>query len=571
MGRGGIRTGAARTGRADAPPGTPASHAGEPGWEASRYEDGGGRGPSGSHKASPPGGGGRGHRGGHRRGGDRRRRGRILGWTAGVLAFLVIGTAGAGYLYYEHLNSNIQTGKLNLGDHQIAKPKPNAAGQTPLNILLIGSDARDTKENQKLGGAKNTFGGAARADVQMLVHLSADRSNMSVVSIPRDTLIKLPKCTDPKTGKVYPATSTPKMANESLTRGGPGCTVATWESFTGIHIDHYIMVDFAGVVSMADAIGGVPVCVDANIYSRDRNGHGSGLRLKKGTTSVKGLQALQWLRTRYGFEDGTDIARAKAQHMYMSSMERQMRKNATFSHPGKLRELAEQATRSLHVDDGLHTVKKLYDLTNELKKPKPSRITMTTMPFVYVGERVAPKPGDAEKLFRLVRDDIPLDGKGLKKKKSDDAQVSDDPAAPAAQIGVQVRNGTRTATTAAVPRRASRVARVLVGKGYTRAAADQSGSVAQERTQILFPSKDLEGDAQKVAKSLGIPLGSVKQSTDVSGVTLIVGADWTTGDSYPKDAAAKDTADDDKAPKSDQTINGADGSKCMHVQPGYTW
>lgn len=118
----------------------------------------------------------------------------------------------------------------------------------------------------------------------MLLHLSADRSNMSVISMPRDTLLKMPKCTDPDTKKVYPATVGLVMTNISLGRGGPGCTVATWEKLTKIHIDHFMKIDFSGVVSMADAIGGVPVCVDANIYSKDSQGHGSGLKLKKGTT-----------------------------------------------------------------------------------------------------------------------------------------------------------------------------------------------------------------------------------------------------------------------------------------------
>ena len=288
----------------------------------------------------------------------------------------------------------------------------------------------------------------------MLVHLSADRSNMSVVSMPRDTLLKLPKCTDPKTGKEYPATVGRQMTNTSLGRGGPGCTVATWELLTGIHIDHFMMVDFAGVVSMADAIGGVPVCVDANILSKDSQGHGSGLKLAKGTHPVKGKQALQWLRTRYGFEDGSDIARTKAQHMYMNSMVRQMRENATITNPGKLRSLAEEATKALRVDEGLDTVKKLYDLSNELKKPAPNRITMTTMPFVYVGARVAPKPGDADKLFRLVREDVALDGKDKKKAPP---KESDDPAAADGEIAVQVQNGTRTAELPAASGRASTV------------------------------------------------------------------------------------------------------------------
>ncbi|MFE5024716.1 LCP family protein [Streptomyces sp. NPDC056656] len=502
---------------------------------------------------------------GHRRGGarPRRRKHRILRWFSITLAVLILGTAGAGYLWYEHLNSNIKTDKLNIGEHQAAKPTPNAAGQTPLNILLIGSDARDSKANQKLGGAKETFGGVPLADVQMLVHLSADRTNMSVVSMPRDTLLQLPKCTDPKTGKEYPATVGRQMTNTSLGRGGPGCTVATWEQLTGIHIDHFMMVDFAGVVSMADAIGGVPVCVDANILSKDSEGHGSGLKLAKGTHPVKGEQALQWLRTRYGFEDGSDIARTKAQHMYMNSMVRQMRENATITNPGKLRTLAEEATRALRVDDGLDTVKKLYDLSNELKKPAPDRITMTTMPFVYVGVRVAPKPGDADKLFRLVREDVALDGKDKKKAPP---KETDDPAAPDGEIAVQVQNGTRTAELPAASGRASTVSQILATKGFTKASADQSVSLSEEKTVIRFPSVDLEGDAQRVAKSLGIPLSSVKRSTGVSGVTLIVGGDWREGNTYPKSAK-----DDDTTPDTALALNGSDKKACMKVNKNFTW
>jgi len=500
--------------------------------------------------------------------GDRkRRRRRVLRWSAIVLAVVILGTAGAGYLYYQHLNGNIKKDDLNIGDEKdrAAESKANAAGQTPLNILLIGSDARNSAENQKLGGAKSTFNTTPRADVQMLLHVSADRTNMSVVSMPRDTLVDIPKCTDPDTGKVYTAV-TSTITNDSLGRGGPGCTVATWEKLTDIHIDHFMMIDFAGVVSMADAIGGVPVCVDANIYSKSSDGHGSGLKLKRGTTYVKGVKALQWLRTRYGFEDNTDIARAKAQHQYMNAMVRQLRESATLTDPGKLRKLAETATNALTVDDGLGTVAKLYDLSKDLKKVPTKRITMTTMPWQYSSTssgRVVPKPEDAEKLFRLVREDIALDGKD--KKKSARTTTSSDPAAADGKIAVQVQNGTRSSTQLAVTGRASAIAELLVGKGFTEAVSDPSTILSEERTVIRYPSADLEGDAQRVAKALGIPTSSVKKSTDVDGVTLVVGADWRSGTKYTT------TEDDDKTPTSAQVINGSDKKQCMHVNPDYTW
>ncbi|MCX4550710.1 LCP family protein [Streptomyces sp. NBC_01387] len=540
--------------------GTRNSRARQLGWDDSLYEPGAaGPGPGGE-------GGGRRRQGGPRGRGRRGKR-RILRWVAAAVSLVIIGTAGAGYLYYRHLNGNLKKDALNLGDHQAPKTKANAAGQTPLNILLIGSDARDSKENQKLGGAKNTFGAPPLADVQMLLHVSADRSNMSVVSLPRDTVLKIPKCTA-KDGKEYPATGW-TLANESLGRGGPGCTVATWESLTGIHIDHFMKIDFSGVVSMADAIGGVPVCVDANVYSHTHDGHGSGLKVRKGTTPVKGQQALQWLRTRYGFWPDTDVVRTKAQHMYMNSMVRQLRKGTKLTNPGKLMDLAEAATNALTVDDAIDTGLKLYDLAGELKKVPTSRITMTTMPNVNsvrpgFEEKVDPKAGDADKLFSMVRDDIPLDGKASKRKKPAE-KVSDDPAAPKAEIGITVQNGTAGDGGLPTKGRAGEITALLTGQGFTRATASQQLD-PQAKTTVLFPSADLEGDAQAVAKAMGVPLHSVKKSTDVTGVTVIVGSDWRTGTTYPKSQA-----DDGKTPESAEALQGDDESACMHVDPAYTW
>ncbi|MFD7941272.1 LCP family protein [Streptomyces sp. NPDC059755] len=510
-------------------------------------------------------GGAGGGRGAGRNADRRRRRRRALRWSATVLALVILGGAGAGYLYYEHLNANIKSDDLNIGDakDRAAETEANSAGQTALNILLIGSDARDTAENQKLGGAKDTFDGPPLADVQMLLHISADRSNMSVVSMPRDTLLDIPKCTDPDDGTTYGAL-TDEMTNVSLGRGGPGCTVATWEKLTDIHIDHFMMIDFSGVVSMADAIGGVPVCVDANVYSHTSTGKGSGLKLEEGTHAVKGKQALQWLRTRYGFEDDTDLARAKAQHMYMNSMVRELRANAKLTNPNKLRKLAEAATKAITVDDGLDTITKMYDLAGELKKVPTERITMTTMPNRYQGSRVVPTD-DAKQLFRLVREDIALDGKDAKKATASPTPTVTDPAAAPGEIAVQVHNGTSTSTLAAVRGRATAVKDLLQGKGFTEAVADTSAATAVGGTVVRYPSADLEGDAEAVAKALGIPTGQVKKSTEVSGVTVVVGADWRSGTAY------KAPVKDDTTPDTAGAINASDTTQCMHVDPNYTW
>ncbi|GAO09810.1 putative LytR family transcriptional regulator [Streptomyces lydicamycinicus] len=503
--------------------------------------------------------------GGHRRGGQPRRTGRkVLRWTALTLAVLIVGGAGAGYWYYEHLNANLRKAPRSLGGGGLKKPDPNAFGQSPLNILLLGSDGRNNAKNIELGGARQDADRKPLADVQMLLHVSADRSNMSVISIPRDTRVTIPRCTDPKTHEVFPQTSA--AINQSLQHGGPGCTLATWQELTGIYIDHFMMVDFAGVVDMADAIGGVPVCVDGNVYSHDSKGHGSGLKLTKGTHSVKGVQALQWLRTRYGFEDNTDIGRAKAQHMYMNSMVRQLKKDAKLTNPGELRDLAEAATNALTVDDGLDTVKKLYDLGGDLSRVPTKRITMVTMPWQYgPGESyVMPKPGDADATFGLLRNDTALDGKDKKKK----ATPAPKPSTPKDQLKVVVQNGTNSTVNGPVSGRASAIQQQLSGLGYTSAGTD-SALTTQADTTITYRDKAQRGDALALAKALGLPKDAVRESSSATGMRLVVGNDWRTGTAYPEQSDDEKGAD--KAPDSADALNGEDTKACMKVNPSYTF
>ncbi|MFF4756391.1 LCP family protein [Streptomyces sp. NPDC002514] len=522
--------------------------------------DGGGRPGGGRHGGGP-------------NGQRRSRKRRVLRWSATVLAVVILGTAGAGYLYYQHLNGSIQKGQRSSGDSKAKKAQPNAAGQTPVNILLLGSDSRDSDENVKLGGGKDLRTNPPLADVQMLIHLSADRKSAALVSIPRDTRVDIPECKDPKTGEKFPATNA--IINETLARGGAGCTLATWENLTGIYIDHWMTIDFGGVVSMADAIGGVDVCVKQNVWDRPLPGvsGGSGLKLTAGTHKVKGEQALQWLRTRHAW--GSDPLRARAQHMYLNSMIRTLKQQNVFTDTGRLMGLADSAVNSLKVSEEIGTVKKLYDLGMQLKSVPTNRITMTTMPWVEDPQdpdaHVVPDTADADKLWQMLRDDVPFDAKGAAepKKKTTTAspQATKAPSVSPDRLGVMVQNGTRSSTLAAVPGRADEISQVLAQRGYTRAAKDTSAALAEERTTVRYPSADLAGDAAAVAKSLGIPAGSVKQSTDVSGVTVVVGADWRSGTDYPKQAAPK--AGD--LPSTSDAINGSDKDQCMDVYKPYQW
>ncbi|MCZ9341144.1 LytR C-terminal domain-containing protein, partial [Streptomyces sp. TRM76130] len=172
----------------------------------------------------------------------------------------------------------------------------------------------------------------------------------------------------------------------------------------------------------------------------------------------------------------------------------------------------------------------------------------------------------AEQLFRLVREDKSLEADT----DEDEEQGTGSPAptAPAAaaddEIAVLVQNGTDTDTEAPIRERAAAVAQLLVGKGFTRAATDSSVTLSEDETLVRYPSADMKADAERVAAALGIPARSVQRSTDVSGVTLVVGADWLSGAEYT-------AQDGDSVPESADSLNGSDTSACMTVNPDYTW
>lgn len=511
----------------------------------------------------------------HRRGGSRRRakkagKHKVLRWAAITLAVLILGTAGAGYLYYEHLNGNIRSGDRTGGNSGAKKAAPNALGDTPLNILLIGSDSRADEKNIALGGGRNDKDRKPLADVQMLLHVSADRENASLISIPRDTVVKIPECKD-KDGTPYAATDN-RPINESLQRGGPGCTLTTWESLTGVYIDHWLMVDFAGVVAMADEVGGVPVCVKTGVHDKStaRVKGGSGLKLPEGTTEVKGVQALQWLRTRHAF--GSDQNRAKAQHMYMNGMMKRLQEQNAWTDTGRLTGLAETATKSLQVSQDLDTVKKLFDLAMQLKNVKVDRLTTATVPTDAYPPRpnewLQLRPSAADKMWSMLRDDVALDKNGDKSgaKAKPKPTASPKPATPAEAPGsfaVTVVNGTDGNGEPAVEGRARDMAEALQGKGFTQADSSREGG-ARKDTVVTYPKADADqgkANALSVAKALGLPASAVRTDAEAKGITLVVGADWREGTTYKK-----------PKPVAGDLPDGADDkAECMDIYSVYRW
>ncbi len=461
---------------------------------------------------------------GDRRGPGRRsarRRHPVLRVLTLAVAALVLAVGGAGAYFYHRLDGNLRTDDLNRAT--AGSERQDAFGRTPINVLVIGSDARQDARDCALGGACATASGA-RADVEMVLHISADRSNATVMSIPRDLETALPACTDTGTGRrlVGPRTG---MINSALNYG-PDCQVAAVHRLTGIPIDHFVMVDFAGVVAMSDAVGGVDVCVNHDVY--DPQSH---LKLARGHHTLVGVAALEFLRTRHGFGDGSDnVGRTGGQHAFLSATAAKLKSAGTVTDPVKVVHLADAATKALTVDTGLGSVSRLVGLARDFNRVPSDRITFTTMQNrddPAAPGRVLPGPV-APALFRAIADDRSLTPSG-------GGRTGASPTAPGVErsrVVIAVRNGTST------PHRASDILRRLTGDGFGSASTAGNASAPAGTTTLAYPA-GRSAQARAVAAALGLPASRLAPgSTD--GIVLTVGADWPSGTVYPGGHAAGD-------------------------------
>ncbi|MFE9361169.1 LCP family protein [Streptomyces olivaceoviridis] len=320
---------------------------------------------------------------------------RATAWTAAGV--VVLGGAGAGYLYFK-LNGNLHSVDIN---QALGTDRPSKADNGSENILVLGSDTR-SGTNKKLGGG--TDDGSARSDTAMIVHVYEGHKRASVVSIPRDTLVDRPQCTDTK-GTTHPAASG-VMFNEAYSTGGAACAVKTVESLSGIRMDHYLEVDFQGFQKLIDDLGGVRVTTTKDID--DRQSH---LKLKAGTHTLNGEQALGLVRTRHGVGDGSDLGRIQLQQAFVKALIDQVKHVGVLTNPKKLYDLADTATKAVTTDSDLGSVDSLIDFAGGLKGIGSSHMKMVTMPVQYDPanpNRVLLAKTKAQLVWNALKNDRPI-------------------------------------------------------------------------------------------------------------------------------------------------------------------
>jgi LCP family protein required for cell wall assembly len=267
-------------------------------------------------------------------------------------------------------------------------------------MLIVGSDTRED-QGIDFGEVESEL-----ADVIMLLHISADRTNASVVSFPRDLLVPIPSCPNPAGGSF--SSMSRQMINSSIGYGGVACTHLTVQNFTGLEIPYVAMIDFKGVIEMSNAVGGVEVVIDEPMYDPF-----SGLDLQAGTNTLQGENALAFLRARKGIGDGSDLNRISNQQLFLSSLFAKVKTDGVLNNPIYLYSLASAAARNMRLSESMSDLGTMFNLATALREVDPSQLAFLRVPVRGArgaGEagRLEPITSLANSLFEKIRNDVPV-------------------------------------------------------------------------------------------------------------------------------------------------------------------
>ena len=440
-------------------------------------------------------------------GGARRRpaAAKIAAWVSAALVLVVIAGGLFGYAKYREIWDGIHHDVVSdLGNRP---PKYNNAE----NILVFGSDSRAGLTRQQQLTLHVGSEGCGCSDTIMVVHISPGHHGAVVLNIPRDTMVPVYACA---AGPGYSGQDANPdgvvQINQTLSHGGPSCLYKTVEQATGIHIDHFIQLEFTGVVKVVDDVGGVDVCVPQNIS--DTN---SGLHITAGEHHIDGLTFLEFWRARYSIADGTDLKRINRDDLLLAQMLRGVISSGLLSSPTRLLPVVDDAAKSIYATDAGLTQTDMLHIAESFRGLSSSNVQFieaVTQPYPPAPAQVEfVQPGDGQ-LFSAIAHDVALP------KKPRAAGTAGPTIAPA-EVKVTVLNGTT------VPRLAADTGATLAARGFrlmgTGDAAASSGSVVEYPSAAELPA------ARTLARQVAGATLRRDPAVGAGTVALVLGASFS--------------------------------------------
>ncbi|MBX7432339.1 LCP family protein [Mycobacterium sp. Y57] len=365
----------------------------------------------------------------------RHRRAALAGRAAAaLLAVLALALTGGAWQWQASKNSMLnRVAALDPDSRDIVDPNAQFGDE---NFLIVGVDSR-FGENLDMGAGDTEAVAGSRSDTVMLVNVPANRDRVVAVSFPRDLEIAPMKCEpwDPQSteyGPIYDEETgtygpdevyTEYKLNSAFAVGGPKCLVKVIQKLSGLHVNRFMAVDFAGFSKMVDALGGIEVCSTEPI---EDSMLGTVLA-RPGRQIVDGHTALNYVRARYvTTETNGDYGRIKRQQLFLSSLMRSLISKDTFFSLSKLNNVVNMFIEDSYVDN--MDTKDLVELGQSIQGVAAGRITFVTVPTVgYADEwgNEVPRTDDMKALFNAIIDDDPLP----EERNADDTPVAGTPEA----------------------------------------------------------------------------------------------------------------------------------------------
>lgn len=419
-------------------------------------------------------------------------------WIATIFTALAIVASLLGYGWYQSIIGNITTAQVDTDEWD--RPA-NVEGV--MNILLIGSDER-SGENADYGEAEGE-----RPDTMLIASINVDNGAATLINLPRDLMVDLPEC---EAVEEYEGMSAHNgMINSAMTFGGMGCQWKTVEQVTGVHLDHFVVMDFVGFKDMIDAIGGVEMCIPEPVD--DPKAH---LVLDAGLQVLDGEESLGFVRSRYGQGDGSDLSRIDRQQEFMGAMLREVLDSDVMTSPVTITNFLGAVTDSITTDEDM-TVDIMTSIAISMREVDLDRVQFVTAPNGQHPDdenRITLKEPDASELFEEINSGTDLTGVGDEDDPSDDSDASVDPS----DITLEVLNNT------AVEGLATEVEAVLLSDGYVVTDTGNPEARFPEATTIYHVPGEEEA-AQLLADHIGQAQVAEAENLNQT-LELVIGEDW---------------------------------------------
>ncbi|MCB5179105.1 LCP family protein [Streptomyces antimicrobicus] len=258
--------------------------------------------------------------------------------------------------------------------------------------LIVGSDSREGLSDADKKKLHTGSADGKRTDSMMI--LAACSSGNTMISLPRDSDVEIPSFVGSQSGKKFPAQGRRVKLNAAYAEDGPELLVRTVEHNTGLRIDHYAEIGFAGFANIVNALGGVELDIEKGFKDEK-----SGADFQAGRQTLNGEQALAFVRTRYAFAE-SDLARTKNQQKFLSALASQAATPGTIMNPFKLYPTLGAGLDTLIVDKDMG----LFDLADMFFAMKGiSSGGGTSMNMPISGERGGNLVWDKAKVQQLVK------------------------------------------------------------------------------------------------------------------------------------------------------------------------